>query len=179
MPTRVWFETHSTTTDNELRLATGWLPGELSDTGREQALALGARIAERRPSVILTSDLRRATETVRLALTQAGLTIPVVQNARLRECDYGDLNGAPHGQVHHDRLRYLGDPYPGGESWRTALDRCEVGLREAIAQHEGSVIMIIGHVATRLAVERLATGRPIDQLLIMGFSWQPGWLWRV
>lgn len=58
----LWFETHSSTTDNADRVATGWLPGELSALGREQAAALGDRIAGRALSAILTSDLRRATE---------------------------------------------------------------------------------------------------------------------
>jgi broad specificity phosphatase PhoE len=37
------FETHSTTEDNELGRATGWLPGRLSEQGRVQALQLGQR----------------------------------------------------------------------------------------------------------------------------------------
>jgi len=37
------YETHSTTLDNEAGIATGWLPGELSETGRRQARELGER----------------------------------------------------------------------------------------------------------------------------------------
>ena len=39
------FETHSTTVDNERGRATGWLPGELSERGVEQAQDLGLRRA--------------------------------------------------------------------------------------------------------------------------------------
>ena len=47
----VCFETHSTSVDNELGIATGWNEGELSETGRRQAVRLGdvaATIASRR-----------------------------------------------------------------------------------------------------------------------------------
>jgi broad specificity phosphatase PhoE len=37
------YETHSTTVDNERGVATGWLPGELSDEGKLRARALGGR----------------------------------------------------------------------------------------------------------------------------------------
>jgi broad specificity phosphatase PhoE len=37
------FETHCPTVDNEQGRATGWLPGELSERGLEQARDLGLR----------------------------------------------------------------------------------------------------------------------------------------
>ena len=37
------FETHSTSIDNERGIATGWLPGRLSEQGKRQAEELGAR----------------------------------------------------------------------------------------------------------------------------------------
>ena len=37
------YETHSITTDNEQGIATGWLPGELFELGRELARELGRR----------------------------------------------------------------------------------------------------------------------------------------
>ena len=43
MALSVVFETHSTTVDNERGVATGWLPGELSGAGRDQAAELGRR----------------------------------------------------------------------------------------------------------------------------------------
>jgi hypothetical protein len=35
MTVEIVYETHSVTTDNEAGIATGWLPGQLSDEGRE------------------------------------------------------------------------------------------------------------------------------------------------
>ena len=36
---------------------------------------------------------------------------------RLRECDYGDLNGMPTSQLAAERPRRVHEPFPGGESY--------------------------------------------------------------
>lgn len=41
MTLEIVFETHSTSVDNERRIASGWLDPELSETGRQQAQRLG------------------------------------------------------------------------------------------------------------------------------------------
>jgi 2,3-bisphosphoglycerate-dependent phosphoglycerate mutase len=46
MPVSVVFETHSITVDNERGVATGWLPGELSERGRDLSRELGRRRAD-------------------------------------------------------------------------------------------------------------------------------------
>ena len=43
MSVSIVFETHSISTDNEAGIATGWLPGRLSESGRTAARELGAR----------------------------------------------------------------------------------------------------------------------------------------
>jgi Histidine phosphatase superfamily (branch 1) len=59
------YETHSTTLDNEAGIATGWLPGELSEQGLRQAVALGQRRRADGIDLVVTSDLARAVDTVR------------------------------------------------------------------------------------------------------------------
>lgn len=174
--TRVWFETHSTTLDNRTGNATGWLPGELSDLGREQAVALGVRIAERNPDAIYCSDLGRAMQTAGIALAQVRTGIPILLDWRLRECDYGSLNGAPTAEVHHDRRRYAENPYPGGESWQAATTRAAAAVRDAAARHPDGTILIIGHIATRFGVRRAAgDDSSVTSMITEPFDWQPGW----
>src|SRR3954447_8662504 len=98
MASRVVFETHAITDDNEAGRATGWLPGQLATGGREQAPALGQRRRHDGGAAVFTSDLARARETATIAF--AGSDIPVLFDWRLRECDYGRWNGAPVDQVH-------------------------------------------------------------------------------
>ena len=105
------FETHSLTTDNEQGVATGWLGGRLSDRGRPLATELGARRRDDGIDLVISSDLARAVETARIAF--AATTLPVVLDWRLRELDYGDLNGGPVDAVARERAARRG-AVPGG-----------------------------------------------------------------
>lgn len=93
MSVEIVFETHSISTDNERGIATGWLPGLLSERGRTLAAELGERRRDDGIAAVFTSDLRRAVETAEIAFGGAG--IPIHQDPRLRECNYGSLNGVP------------------------------------------------------------------------------------
>jgi 2,3-bisphosphoglycerate-dependent phosphoglycerate mutase len=173
MAIEIVFETHSTSEDNEQGTATGWLPGRLSAAGRANAAALGDRRREDGLAVIFVSDLRRAVETVDVAF--AGTTIPVLLDWRLRECDYGELNGAAASAVHHDRRKYLDLPYPGGESWRQATDRVGRFLSDLSLRWEGQRILVVGHSATRWGLEHILRGRDFEELATADFAWQEGW----
>jgi broad specificity phosphatase PhoE len=54
------FETHSVSVDNERGVATGWLPGALSETGKRLAKELGERRRGEALAAVFTSDLKRA-----------------------------------------------------------------------------------------------------------------------
>jgi 2,3-bisphosphoglycerate-dependent phosphoglycerate mutase len=167
--TVVVFETHSTSEDNEAGTATGWLPGRLSATGREQARALGERRRTDGIDAVFCSDLRRAVETAEVAFGGSG--IPVFLDWRLRECDYGELNGMPRPLLDEQRVRRVDDPWPGGESWRQAVERVTRGLSDL---PDGRVL-VIGHVATRWALDHLVHGRTLEELAAEEFAWQEGW----
>lgn len=176
MAVDIVFETHSLTEDNEAGRATGWLPGRLSAEGRQHAAALGRRRRDDGLAVVFTSDLARAVETAQIAFGDAPL--PVVGDWRLRECDYGTLNGAPVSQV-HDRLAHLGTPYPGGESWREATDRVGRFLTDLRPRWDDARILVIGHTATRWALDRFIGGADLAELLTAPFVWREGWEFRL
>src|SRR6266516_765463 len=115
------FETHSISTDNERGIATGWLDGALSERGRALAKELGERRRHDRISAVFTSDLARAVETAELAFGGSG--IPIYRDARLRECNYGDLNGMPGALVTAERSVHIDVPFLGGESYLDAVER--------------------------------------------------------
>jgi len=167
------FETHALTTDNERGVATGWLGGTLSARGRAFAAELGAR---RRPDgvdVVLVSDLARAVETARIAF--AGSGIPIVLDARLREVDYGRLNGAPASAVEAERARRVEVPFPAGESYRDVVRRVAGLLAELPEERSGQRVLLIGHTATRWALDHLLDGRPLERLVSEPFAWREGW----
>jgi broad specificity phosphatase PhoE len=166
----VVFETHSTSEDNETGIATGWLPGKLSARGREQAAELGERRNDGL-DVVFTSDLQRAVETGRIAF--GGSPLRLVADVRLRECNYGELNGTE--EPLNDREAHIDVPYPGGESWRQAVDRVAGFLEELRRERAGERVLVIGHGATRLGLEVVAKGRKLEEVMAEPFVWQPGW----
>jgi broad specificity phosphatase PhoE len=163
MTVAVVYETHATSEDNEAGVMTGWLPGRLSPVGREQARELGARRSE--IELVYASDLGRAVETAQLAFPGR----EIVFDRRLRECDYGELNGTLRTE------RGIDEPFPGGESWREAVARVDGFLDELAATRDGERVLIIGHVATRWALDHRCRGIPLEELAAAPFAWQPGW----
>jgi alpha-ribazole phosphatase/probable phosphoglycerate mutase len=173
----VVFETHQTTEDNEAGIATGWLPGRLSALGRAQAGELGERRGNDGLAVVFSSDLRRAVETVELAFAETAPSTgrPTLLDWRLRECDYGELNGTPRDRVLVDRAAHLTTPYPSGESWQQAVDRVGWFLDDLLARWDGCRVLVVGHVATRIGLEHHLRGVPVSEALAAEFVWQPGW----
>lgn len=173
MSIEIVYETHSTSVHNEEGIATGWLDGTLSETGRRQAAELGARRRNNCVDAVFTSDLGRAVETARIALDGSG--IPVHEDARLRECNYGSMNGMPRAELDVQRARRLDEPWPGGESWREAVARVGGFLDELERTHDGKRVVIIGHVATRWALDHYLNHVPLEDLVDSEFQWQEGW----
>ena len=173
VPVRLVYETHAITTDNEAGIATGWLPGRLSAAGRVTAAELGERRRSDDIDAIYVSDLARARETVDLAFPHTA--IPVVIDARLRECNYGELNGMPRGRLDAERASHIGDPWPGGESYRDVVRRTRSLLTEVAERHAGGRVLLVAHSANRVALDHLLRGRDLETLLDEPFEWQPGW----
>lgn len=119
MAVEIIYETHQTSTDNEAGIATGWRPGRLSAAGRAQAAALGERRRHDGLAVVFTSDLRRAVETAEIAF--AGSHVPIRQDIRLRECNYGILTGMPVARLAAERLQRVTTPFPGGQSYEDVV----------------------------------------------------------
>ena len=170
---------HGTTTDNQDNLATGWLPGELSEAGREQAKNLGEQVADRRFDVVFCSDLRRAIDSAELGF---GDKYQIIQDKRLRECNYGDWNGKPH-TFKDDMSDYIDMPFPNGESYKDVERRMADFLVFLKQNYDGKYVAIVAHQAPQLALDVLLKGRTwqeaIDEDWRKTKAWRPGWEYRV
>ena len=167
------FETHATTVDNEAGLASGWFDVALSAAGEQQARMLGARRRDDRLAVVFCSDLTRSFRTAEIAFGDRSL--PIVRDARLRECDYGDLTRHPRSEVEPQRLRHLVEPFPNGESYRQVVERVSGWLGEVRRQLDACTVLIVGHRATFYALEHLINGVPLHEAVASPWAWQPGW----
>jgi 2,3-bisphosphoglycerate-dependent phosphoglycerate mutase len=73
---------------------TGWVDVDLSPKGVEEARAAGARLKDFNFDIGYTSGLKRAQDTLRIALESAGkLNIDIIRDPALNERMYGDLQG--------------------------------------------------------------------------------------
>lgn len=167
------FEPHATTVDNEADRAAGWNDVALSEIGQKQAAEMGERYRDTQFDVVFCSDLQRSRETARIAF---GDRYPVVVDARLRECNYGEMNGAPKHLIEDSKAGHITSPFPGGESYADCLARMHEFLGEIANQYGNDArILIIGHRATQYGLEVELRGVQLETAVTAPWQWQPGW----
>ncbi|MEU5188995.1 histidine phosphatase family protein [Streptomyces klenkii] len=154
-------------------VATGWLPGKLSEQGGHFAAELGARRRDTGPAAVFVSDLHRAVETAQIAF--AGTSIPIHQDPRRRECNYGELNGCPVTVLAAERARHIDVPFPGGQSYREVIEATNDFLHDLGTEWQGRRVLVIAHSANKWALDCLLTGASIEDLVDAPFNWQEGW----
>lgn len=172
----VVFESHATSLDNEAGLASGWFDVALSATGEEQARQLGARRRDDDLAAVFCSDLIRAFRTAEIAFGDRAL--PIVRDARLRECDYGAFTRHLKLELEERRFRHVATPFPNGESYEQVVGRVAAWLTEARTTFAGRTVLVIGHRATFYALEHLIRRIPLNKAVTATWRWQPGWIYR-
>jgi broad specificity phosphatase PhoE len=138
----------------------------LTENGRRQAELLRGALSEWNFAVVLSSPLRRARETCRLA----GLDASAELTDDLLEWDYGDYEGITTAQIRERRPDWSlwRDGCPNGE------DAASVGARvdRVIASVEGVdgavALFAHGHVLRVLAARWLGLGPESGALLALG-----------
>jgi broad specificity phosphatase PhoE len=173
MPTEILYETHSLTLDNETGHATGWLPGELSAEGRRLAAEMGERYRDSEARAVCLSDLHRAVQTAEIAFGATGL--PIHKDVRLRECNYGDLNGIATTLLAAERSKHIDVPFPGGQSYRDVVEQTRSFLCDLARDRDGERVIIVSHSANKWALDVLLRGARLEDLVDAPFGWQEGW----
>lgn len=177
MSVKITYFVHGTTTDNEKDIATGWLPGELSEIGIQQAKELGGQVVDKHFDVIFCSDLKRAVDSSNLGF---GNKYKIIEDSRLRECNYGNLNGARANEFKEKRMdEYINIKYPNGESYKNVEKRINDFLEFLKINYDGKNIAIVAHQAPQLALEVLLNKKSWKEAIAEDWrntkSWQPGW----
>jgi ribonuclease H / adenosylcobalamin/alpha-ribazole phosphatase len=127
----------------------------LSERGQAQAKAVAARVAGLAPSVVavLTSPLSRCTATARFIADAVGQP-PVIVEADLVECDFGEWEGLTFEEVRrrwpYELDRWLGSAAigpPGGESFRAVADRVRRLVTRIRVRYPGQTVVVVSHVS--------------------------------
>ncbi|MDG4667693.1 glucosyl-3-phosphoglycerate phosphatase [Mycobacterium sp. 236(2023)] len=166
----------------------GQLDTDLSDLGREQAVAAAEVLAKRQPLLIISSDLRRALDTAVALADRCGQ--PVSIDTRLRETHLGDWQGMTHLEVDAvapgARLAWRDDarwaPH-GGESRVDVADRSLPLVRELVAQQSewGFVdtdrpVVLVAHGGLIAALTAALLGLPVDNWPVLGGMGNASWV---
>ena len=160
----IWFEAHAQTYHNAVGLASGHYDVALTEQGREDAqTVLRTRYADQHFDVVFTSDTQRAYDTA--CLIFAGRPIPILRDARLRECDYGAFEGRPREEMEQARLSAISAPFPQGESYAQVAVRMRSFLAQLAAERDGQRVMLIGHAATLWMLEHWLQARPLAEVV--------------
>ncbi|KUO22017.1 histidine phosphatase family protein [Streptomyces dysideae] len=134
----------------------------LTDTGRDQAEALGRWAAAHPVDAIWTSTLSRAMATAAPASHALGLTPH--REVALRECDFGVVEGRTLPEFAAEspeaaeafRTDPVAHPFPGAEDPKTAATRGADALHRIAAAHPGERVLVVAHnTLLRLTLCRL------------------------
>ncbi len=177
MSVKITYFVHGTTTDNEKHLSSGWKDVELSDLGVSQSIALKDQTKDKKFDVVFCSDLKRAQDSAKI--TWDGV-YHIISDARLRECNYGDLNGASSDIVEPmQEEECITKPFPNGESYEDVKIRVADFLQFLKNNYNGKNVAIVAHKAPQIAIEVLINGKTWEQALAEDWrktkSWKPGW----
>lgn len=178
MAVKITYFVHGTTMDNLEHKSTGWLPGELSQKGIEQSIALKEQTDITKFDIVFCSDLQRAIDSAKY--TFDGVK-EIIQDARLRECNYGDFNGKDSKLVNYEE--HITEKFPNGECMLDVEKRIKDFCNYLLENYNGKHIAIVAHKAPQLAFQVLTQGKTwkeaIDQDWRKIKSWQPGWTYIV
>jgi len=172
MVVKITYFVHGTTKDNEQKLASGHADVELSETGIQQAKEL-KNLRKDAFDIVFTSDLKRANDSAKLAF---GDRCKIIQDERIRECDYGDLTQK---RKTWNLATYIEKSYPNGESYKDVEARIASFLDFLKKNYDGKHVAIMAHQAPQLALEVLTKGKTWKQAIDEDWrktkAWKPGW----
>ena len=174
MAVRVIYFVHGTTTDNVEHKAAGWIPGELTEKGIQQSTDLKNKINLDEIDLVISSDLKRAIDSANNAFK--GLK-EILHDSRIRECNYGDLNGQDVSLVVYED--HITEPFSNGEALIDVENRVRDFCNYLKENFNGKTVAIVAHKAPQLAFEVITKGITWEEAIEKDWrknsSWQPGW----
>ena len=177
MSIQIIYFVHGTTYDNAMGKCSGWKQVELTDIGKERAIKLGEIRKDTHFDIIFTSDLVRAIDSANLAFPN----VKKIQDRRLRECNYGDLDGGDKSLILYEE--HIEKPFPNGESLKDVEKRIKDFITFLKENYEGKTIGVVAHRAPQLAFEVLTRDISWEDANKNDWrktnSWQPGWEYTI
>ena len=174
MSVKIIYFVHGTTTDNEEHKSTGQNPGVLSKLGINQSKELINKIKLDEIDLVISSDLKRAIDSADYTFKGSK---EIYHDERIRECNYGDLNGQDSSLVKYEE--HINNPFPNGESLKDVAKRVNDFCNYLLENYDGKTIAIVAHKAPQFAFEVITKGITWEEAIEKDWrktkAWQPGW----
>lgn len=141
---------HGATEANLRKFYAGSTDLPLTAEGEKQAKALAERVKALKPDRILSSPLKRAKDTAKIATSGIDLEIELDNN--LREVDFGKWENKSYSELARDHKEevdrwFSWDPdfkFPGGESFRGFSERVK-NVKERIEKENARTLLVFTH----------------------------------
>lgn len=168
MATRLILIRHCATELADRDIYCGFTDAPLNERGLKQASQLKKALEGFAVDTVYSSDLKRATETARIALGETGARM--VLEPALREMDFGAWDGLSH----QEAINRYGEAYshwlanitraapPGGESFPQFKERVLSAFGDIAKKHEGQTVALVSHAGPLSIIICFAMGAPLD-----------------
>ena len=160
---------HGETVWNSEQRFQGHEDSPLTESGRNQVVALGRRMEEIKFDTLISSDLGRTQETAAIIADFTGHAVEL--DSRLRERNYGVLEGLSIHEIKAKHSKVLNqlktdDPdfiLPGGESHRQHYQRNVAFIEELLAKKSGATVAVVAHGGVLDSIFRYVASLPLNQ----------------
>ncbi len=159
MGVKLFLIRHGQTESNVEGRYQGSMDTNLTETGKEQALAAKKYLSKVKFSSIYSSPLKRAMQTAVIMADGTGLEIKVRED--LKEMNFGKWEGMKFEEINtsyrQDYQDWLADPYKNpptdGESFGSLIKRADSAVKKIITENpDGSSVAVITHGGVILAL---------------------------
>lgn len=152
----VYLVRHGQTQENLARIFQGNLPGTLTEKGKLQAVELGEKLRNIPLDAVVSSDLKRVTDTVELAVGERRL--PWERSSLFREVDWGGWTGRFLNSVD------LNHPPADVETREMLYERARNCIDYLCRNYDGKRVLVVAHGQINRCIQARMQDIPFENL---------------
>jgi alpha-ribazole phosphatase len=173
--TKLYLVRHGETEYNKKGCYYGWTDCSLTSEGIEQSEALREVFKQIEYEIILSSDLKRATETANIINCHA---IELVTDHRLRELNFGKWEGKHYKEIIEEYCEHwnlwvedwINAVPTDGESLISMNNRICEYMDEILAKYKDKSIVIVSHNGVLRIISAYLLGLPMEKIWCFNFD---------
>ncbi|MGC8730024.1 MAG: histidine phosphatase family protein [Candidatus Micrarchaeia archaeon] len=172
--TEIYLFRHGQTNYNKDKIFTGWLDPDINEEGIKECYEIAEQLKDIKPTKAYASDLKRSQHTLQVVLEgiNAKDGVEIVIDPRIKERNYGDLNGKSKEYTEKNFPkeyplwhRSYDVPPPNGESIKDVEKRVMEFLKSILPTlKKDDVVFISAHGNSLRPIRRYFEGLSIEEM---------------